>query len=184
MSKIGKLPIKIPAGTIIEIKADKVEVKGPKGSLNLKIRPEIDVQKDGDIVQVSQKIQSRISRSLWGLTRTLIDNMIIGVTQGYEKILEMHGVGYRAFLEGEDLKITAGFSHPVIVKSIAGIKFEVEGNNIIKISGIDKQLVGQTAAQIRGIRLPDAYKGKGIRYQGEIIKLKPGKSAKTGAAGA
>lgn len=185
MSKIGKQPITIPEGITVKIDQNEVSVAGPLGKLSLKVRPEMKVvlaEKKGQVL-VEPKNASRMARSLHGLTRTLINNMIEGVVKGFEKILEIQGVGYRAALEGQSLHLSLGFSHPVIFPPPSGIKFSLEGNNLIKINGIDKQLVGQTAAQIRDIKLPDAYKGKGIRYQGEIVKLKPGKAAKTGAAG-
>ena len=183
MSKIGKQPIKIPEGVTVEKDSNEIVIKGPKGSLTLKIRPELEVKKNTEQIEVVRKKQNRLSRCLHGLSRTLIANMIKGVTEGFEKTLELHGVGYRAFLEGEGLKITVGFSHPVLFKQVEGIKFQVEGLNLIKISGCDKQLVGQIAAQIKAIKPPEPYKGKGIRYQNEVVKLKPGKAAKTGAAG-
>ena len=181
MSKVGKQPIKIPEGVTVEIQPNLVVVSGPQGKLEQKIRPELEIKKSQDEILILAKGKSKLARSLHGLTRTLINNMIKGVTQGFSKILELHGVGYRVALEKESLKITVGFSHPVMVEPIEGIQFQVEGNNLIKILGIDKQLVGQVAAQIRAIRPPDAYKGKGIRYQGEEVKLKPGKAAKTEA---
>ena len=184
MSKIGKQPIKISEGVTVEIKDNQVVVSGPKGRLKQEIRPEIEVKKSGDQIWVSTKNKSKFSRSIHGLIRSLISNMIKGVTCGFEKTLELHGVGYRAFLEGENLKISVGFSHPVIIKQIKGVEYKVEGDNVIKVSGIDKQLVGQIAAKIRDIKKPDPYKGKGIRYQGELIKKKPGKAAKAEASGA
>ena len=183
MSKIGKKPIEILDQVTVEIKNGQIFVAGPKGSLNLKIRPEIKVFIKGNQVFVSRDRNDRLSRSLHGLTRTLIANAVEGVTNGFSKTLEMVGTGYRASLEGENLVLAVGFSHPVKVLPPSGIKFEVEGNNKIKISGIDKALVGQVAAQIRKIRPPDPYKGKGIRYEGEEVKLKPGKAGKAGAVG-
>jgi large subunit ribosomal protein L6 len=182
MSRIGKQPIKIPETVKIELKDNLVIVNGPKASLEQKIRPEIKVEKKEDQLLVSTKGTGKAAKSLHGVSRTLIANMIEGVTNGFEKTLELHGVGYRVAPEGQGLKISVGFSHPVVVEPIEGIKFSVEANNLIKVSGADKQLVGQTAAQIRDIRRPEPYKGKGIRYQGETIKLKPGKAAKAGAA--
>lgn len=183
MSKIGKQPIAVPEGVSIKIDQNKVIVAGPKGELNFKVRPEMKVVMEKGQILVSPKNKSRMAKALHGLTRTLISNMIVGVTQGFEKTLELQGVGYRVALEAKSLNLSLGFSHPVVFDPPAGISFSLEGNNLIKIMGIDKQLVGQTAAQIRDIKPPDAYKGKGIRYQGEVIKLKPGKAAKTGAAG-
>ena len=183
MSKVGKQAIKIPEGVEVLIEGNKVVVKGKNGTLEKKIGSEIGIKKEGDEIKLEAKSQSRMARALHGLFRTLVANMIEGVTKGYEKKLELQGVGYRAALEGGKLKLTVGFSHPVIVEAKEGIKIEVEGNNLIKVSGADKQLVGQVAAGIRDIRPPEVYKGKGIRYQGEVVKLKPGKAAKTGAAG-
>lgn len=179
MSKIGRQAIKIPAGVKVEIKDNQVAVAGPKGGLTIKIRPEISIKKSGDELMVIAKGKSRITNPLHGLTRSLLANMVEGVTEGFQKTLELHGVGYRAALEGGNLKISVGFSHPVIVEAVEGIEFQVEGNNVVKILGADKQLVGQTAAKIREIKKPEPYKGKGIRYQGELIKKKPGKAAKS-----
>ena len=183
MSKIGKQPITILEGVTVKIDQNTVAVSGPLGQLNLKVRPEIKVVEENGQILVTPKNKSRMARALHGLTRTLISNMIKGVTKNFEKTLELQGVGYRVALEDQNLNLSLGFSHPVIFQPPAGIKFSVEGNNLIKISGIDKQLVGQTTALIRVIKPPDAYKGKGIRYQGEVVKLKPGKAAKTGTAG-
>jgi large subunit ribosomal protein L6 len=178
------MPIPIPEKVAVEIDGGKVIVTGPKGKLEQVIRPEIKVEKKEKEIKVTAKDKTKIGRSLHGLSRTLIANMIKGVVDGYEKVLELHGVGYRAKLDGKNLYLTVGFSHPVIIEPKPEIEFEVEGKNIIKVRGIDKQLVGQTTAEIRAVRKPDAYKGKGIRYQGEKIKLKPGKAAKIGAEGA
>jgi large subunit ribosomal protein L6 len=182
MSKVGKKPIQILTGVTVEIQPNLVTVSGPRGRLVQRIRPEIGIEKAGEALIIKARTKSKLAKSLHGLVRTLISNMIKGVTQGFEKTLVLHGVGYRVSLEGEGLKIALGFSHPVMVEPIEGIKYEVEGNNVIKISGADKQLVGQVAAKIREIKKPEPYKGKGIRYQGEEIRLKPGKAAKTGAA--
>jgi len=178
MSRIGKQAIKIPTEVDLEITSDKVVVKGPKGDLNLDLRKEIKVKKEDSQLLIERKENSKLVRSLHGLTRTLIANMIEGVTKGFTKNLELTGVGYRASLEGEDLVLKVGFSHPVRVKPHKGIKFTVAKNKI-EVIGIDKQKVGDMAAKIRKIRPPDAYKGKGIRYQGEKVKIKPGKAAKT-----
>ena len=183
MSQIGKQPIKIPKEVTVEIADGQVIVSGPKGKLEQKIRQEIEVKKSGEQILVSTKNKSKFSKSIHGLTRSLIANTIEGVTHGFEKTLELHGVGYRAFLEGGNLKISVGFSHPVIIKQVKGIEYRVEGDNVIKVFGIDKQLVGQITAKIRDVRKPDPYKGKGIRYQGELVKKKPGKAAKTEASG-
>jgi len=183
MSRIGKRPIKIPKGVTVELKNGEIVVLGPKGSLPVKFRPEIEVLVENNQILVRRKGENKLARSLHGLTRTLIANVLEGVTNGFSKTLEVVGTGYRASLEGENLVLAIGFSHLVKVPPPPGIKFEVEGNNKIKISGIDKALVGRVTAQIRKIRPPDPYKGKGIRYEGEEIKLKPGKAGKTGAAG-
>jgi len=183
MSKIGKMPIPIPEKVNVEINGNTVMVKGPKGSLEQVFRPEIKVKKKQGKIIVSAKKENRVSRSLHGLTRSLIANMVKGVIGGYDKVLELHGVGYRAKMEGGTLRLRVGFSHPVRIEPPKGIEFEVEGKDVVTVKGIDKQLVGQTAAKIRDVRPPDAYKGKGIRYKGEVIKLKPGKAAKIGAEG-
>jgi len=184
MSRIGKKPIQIPEGVNVEVKNGAVVVTGPKGSLTVNFRPEIEVLVEDKKILVKRKGENKLAKSLHGLTRTLIANAVEGVTNGFSKSLEVVGTGYRASLEGETLVLAVGFSHLVKVSPPPGIKFEVEGNNKIKVSGIDKALVGQVAAQIRKIRPPDPYKGKGIRYEGEEVKLKPGKAGKAGAAGA
>lgn len=184
MSRVGREPIIIPEGVTVEIKGNGVKVSGPKGSLSLEMRPEIKAKvKEGKIL-VTRQNEEQMSRALHGLTRTLIDNLVIGVTQGYEKTLKIEGIGYRAVMEGENLVLSVGFSHPIKISSVQGIKFEVKDNNLIKISGIDKGLVGQWTAKIRAIRPPEPYKGKGIRYLGEQVKHKAGKAGKAGAAGA
>jgi large subunit ribosomal protein L6 len=174
MSRVGKKPIEIPKDVEVKMEKRKVLIKGPKGELSQEFRPEVEVfVKEGKIF-ITPKIQTKKTSAYWGLTRALLANMVIGVTNGYEKKLEIQGIGYKAVLEGEDLKLQAGFTHPVKVKKPEGIKFSVE-KEVITISGIDKKLVGETAAKIRKIRPPDPYKGKGIRYQGEIVKKKVGK---------
>ncbi|MBM7051214.1 MULTISPECIES: 50S ribosomal protein L6 [unclassified Rothia (in: high G+C Gram-positive bacteria)] len=178
MSRIGRLPISVPAGVEVKIDGNLVAVKGPKGELSRKISAPITVaQNDGEIV-VSRPNDERESRSLHGLSRTLIQNMIIGVTEGYSKKLEIVGTGYRVMAKGSDLEFALGYSHPVTVKAPEGITFAVEGNNKLTVSGIDKQIVGQVAANIRGLRKPDPYKGKGVRYEGEQIRRKVGKAGK------
>lgn len=183
MSRIGQQPIKIPKGVEADYRQSVLVVKGPKGELKQKIRPELKAEISKDEIKVIRKKNDRFSRSLHGLTRTLIANMIVGVTEGYGKVLKLVGTGYRVKKEGEKLSLSLGFSHPVTIEPIEDIQFEVEGNDTIKISGIDKGLVGQVAAKIRQIRPPEPYKGKGIRYQGEEVKHKPGKAGKVGAAG-
>jgi len=184
MSRIGKKPIEIPPAVEVKIEGQKVFIKGPKGDLQREVLPEIKVEtKEGKIFVSPQKDTKR-TNAFWGLTRVLIFNMVKGVSEGYEKKLEIQGVGYRASLEGEDLVLQVGFSHPVKIKKIEGIKFSIE-KNIITISGIDKELVGQIAAKIRKIKPPEPYKGKGIRYLGEQVRRKAGKKVVTaGAPGA
>jgi len=184
MSRVGRKPIDIPEGVTVEVNNGAVVVTGPKGSLTVSFRPEIEVLVENKQVLVKRKKENKLAKSLHGLTRTLIANAVEGVTNGFSKSLEVVGTGYRASLEGETLVLAVGFSHLVKVPPPQGIKFEVEENNKIKVSGIDKALVGQVAAQIRKIRPPDPYKGKGIRYEGEGVKLKPGKAGKAGAVGA
>jgi len=176
MSRIGKQPIEIPQGVNITIENNLVNVKGPKGELERYIRPEIKIEQKENQLIVGPDKETKRTGALWGLSRTLIANMVLGVTVGYSKKLEIQGVGYRASLEGENLVLLMGFSHPVKIEKVEGIKFEVEKNNII-VSGIDKELVGQVAAKIRKVRPPEPYKGKGIRYEGEYVRIKAGKKA-------
>ena len=178
MSRVGKKPIKILEGVEIKIHGQKITVKGPKGELSREIRPEIMIQeKQGEII-VTPKVESKRFGAFWGLTRSLIANMVQGVAEGYEKKLDVQGLGYKANLEGEDLALKVGFSHIVKFSGVEGIKFLVD-KNIITVSGIDKEKVGQTAAKIRKIRPPEPYKGKGIRYEGEEVRIKVGKKAAT-----
>ncbi len=178
MSRVGKKPILIPEGVEVKIDNQRVLVKGPKGELSQEIRPEIKVEiKEGKIL-VLPKIETKKTRAFWGLTRALLANMTKGVVQEYEKKLEITGIGFRAQVSGEDLVLYVGFSHPVKVSLPSGIKCSVE-KNLITISGIDKELVGQFAATIRKIKPPEPYKGKGIAYLGEIIRRKVGKKAAT-----
>jgi len=182
MSRIGKKPILIPEGVEVKVEGNKIFVKGKKGELTRLIPLEIKVEKKEKEIIVSLVKETKKSKALWGLTRTLIFNMIEGVVNGYEKKLELQGVGYRANLEGEDLVLQIGFSHPVKVKKPEGINFSIN-KNIVTVLGIDKELVGQVAAKIRKIRPPEPYKGKGIRYLGEKVRRKLGKKA-AGAQGA
>lgn len=178
MSRVGKKPILIPDGVEVKIDGQKVTIKGPKGELQKEMRPEIKVEiKEGKIL-ISPKIETKQTKALWGLSRALLYNMTEGVTKGYEKQLEIQGIGYRANLEGEDLVLQIGFSHPLKIKQPAGIKFSIN-KNTISITGIDKGLVSQTAAQIRKIKPPEPYKGTGIKYVGEVIKRKAGKKVVT-----
>lgn len=181
MSRIGKKEITIPAGVEITIEdlefGQKVSVKGPNGELSRVIRPELSIVKEDGLVKVLRKAEDRKSRALHGLSRTLINNMVVGVTTGFKKELDIVGVGYRAMLKGTDLDFQVGKSHPVIVKPPQGVKFTVEENNTrIIIEGFDKELVGQIAANIIAIRPPEPYKGKGIRVKGQHIRRKAGKS--------
>ncbi len=179
MSRIGKLPVSVPAGVEVNIDAATVSVKGPKGELTNTFSSILNIEKaeDGSIV-VTRPNDEREARSLHGLTRTLINNMIIGVSEGYKKTLELVGVGYRAAVKGDKLELQLGYSHPVIVEKPAGITFECPEQTKIVVSGIDKQQVGQVAADIRKWRKPEPYKGKGIRYEGEHVRRKEGKAAK------
>jgi large subunit ribosomal protein L6 len=183
MSRIGQKSIIIPEGVSVKVTGQIVEVAGSGGELKLNFRPEIKVDINKGAVCVSRRQDNQLGRSLHGLTRTLIANMVKGVSEGYSKTLKLVGTGYRVKQEGDKLILSLGFSHPVVVEPIDKIEFEVKGNDTIKIKGIDKALVGQTAAQIRALRKPEPYKGKGIRYEGEEVKLKPGKAGKAGAAG-
>jgi large subunit ribosomal protein L6 len=178
MSRIGRLPIDIPAGVTVTIDGQAVAVKGPKGELALVIAAPIEAKVEENQVLVSRPDDERTSRSLHGLTRTLIANQIIGVTQGYSKGLEIVGTGYRVAQKGSAIEFALGFSHPVTVEPPAGITLSVEGNNKVTVAGIDKQAVGETAANIRKIKKPEPYKGKGIRYAGEVVRRKAGKSGK------
>ncbi|MFN4002517.1 MULTISPECIES: 50S ribosomal protein L6 [Microcella] len=178
MSRIGRMPIDIPGGVEVKIDGQAVSVKGPKGELSLTVASPIEVAIEDNQVVVTRPDDERASRSLHGLTRTLIANQIIGVTQGYSKGLEVVGTGYRVQAKGEGVEFALGFSHPVTVNPPAGITFTVEGNNKLTVSGIDKQAVGEVAANIRKIRKPEPYKGKGVRYAGEVVRRKAGKAGK------
>ncbi len=179
MSRIGKAPITVPSGVDITISGPSVKVKGPKGELGYDLVGDVTVERDGDTLVVARADDSRGNRSLHGLQRTLIANMVVGVSEGFVKELEIVGVGYRAAAQGKDgLELALGFSHPVKVKAPAGVTFEVPQPTRIIVRGFDKQLVGQVAADIRKIRKPEPYKGKGIRYAGERVLRKAGKSAK------
>ncbi|WP_345752712.1 50S ribosomal protein L6 [Microbacterium rhizophilus] len=178
MSRIGRLPIDIPAGVTVTVDGQQVAVKGPKGELTLVVAKPLEVKVEENQVLVTRPDDERESRSLHGLTRTLINNNIIGVTQGYTKGLEVVGTGYRVAQKGSSVEFALGFSHPVTVEPPAGITLTVEGNNKLTVSGIDKQAVGETAANIRKIRKPEPYKGKGVRYAGEVVRRKAGKAGK------
>lgn len=180
MSRIGKEPVVIPSGVDVKIDGNTITVKGPKGSLTHEFSPVVNVTSDGKQIVVTIPDHSRESESLHGLTRSLINNMVEGVEKGFSKELNLVGVGYRAKLQGRDLEMTLGYSHPVIVKAPEGITFQCPKNDVIIVSGPDKQVVGQTAAEIRNWRKPEPYKGKGIRYAGEHVRRKLGKAAKSG----
>jgi large subunit ribosomal protein L6 len=179
MSRIGKLPIPVPAGVDIDIDGNTVTVKGPKGQLSHAVASPITVVRaDDGTIAVSRPDDERQNRALHGLTRSLLANMVTGVTEGFEKRLEIQGVGYRVVPRGSDLEFAVGFSHTVSVKAPEGITFRVESPTRFSVSGIDKQAVGETAANIRKIRKPEPYKGKGIRYAGEVVRRKVGKAGK------
>ena len=178
MSRIGRLPISIPAGVTVTVDGSAVSVKGPKGELVLNVASPIEVKVEDNQVVVSRPDDERESRSLHGLTRTLIHNNIIGVTEGYTKGLEVVGTGYRVAQKGTSVEFALGFSHPVVVEAPEGITLTVEGNNKLTVAGISKQAVGEAAANIRKIRKPEPYKGKGVRYAGEVVRRKAGKAGK------
>ena len=175
MSRIGKKAIAVPAGVTITLNGQDISVKGPKGLLNWTVVEEIEVKHEGANLNVTPRGETARHKSMWGLSRTLIANMVKGVTDGFEQSLEMVGVGYRAAMQGQKLELLLGFSHPVIIDPPAGITFVVPKQTEVKIQGIDKQLVGELAAKIRKIRPPEPYKGKGVKYAGEKVRRKEGK---------
>ena len=179
MSRIGRMPIAIPAGVTVTIAENNhVTVKGPKGTLERALPLEMTIKQEGDDIVVSRPNDLKKNKSLHGLTRTLIHNMVVGVTEGYEKVLEVNGVGYRAAKQGNKLVLSLGYSHPVEMVDPEGITSVLDGQNIIKVQGIDKEKVGQYAAEIRSTRKPEPYKGKGIKYSTEVIRRKVGKTGK------
>jgi large subunit ribosomal protein L6 len=178
MSRIGRLPIPVPSGVDVAIEGRTVTVKGPKGELNHTVAEPITVEREDGTLLVKRPNDERVSRALHGLSRTLVANMIDGVTTGYIKTLEIVGTGYRVTAKGSDLEFALGFSHPVVVRPPEGITFKVERPTLFSVEGIDKQKVGEVAANIRKIRPPEPYKGKGVRYQGEIVRRKAGKAGK------
>jgi len=179
MSRIGRLPITVPAGVDVTIDGDDVTVKGPKGTLSLTVPAPISVERGDDgTIAVTRPSDNREARSLHGLSRTLVANMVQGVTDGYTKKLEIVGTGYRVIAKGADLEFALGFSHPVIIPAPDGISFAVESPTRFSVSGIDKQQVGEVAANLRKLRKPDPYKGKGVRYEGEVIRRKAGKAGR------
>ncbi len=177
MSRIGKRPLPLPAGVAAKVDGGQVTVKGPKGELQRRVHSEMKVRVDGSQLLVERPSDEAKHKALHGLTRALLKNMVEGVTQGYSKTLEIQGVGYKAEVRPPGVRLTVGFSHPVDYKAPVGIKMSVENNVLLKIEGIDKELVGQVAAEIRKVRPPEPYKGKGIRYQGEQVRRKAGKTA-------
>jgi large subunit ribosomal protein L6 len=179
MSRIGRLPIPVPSGVDVQIDGRAVTVKGPKGTLQHTVAEPIDIRREDDgTLQVVRPNDERANRALHGLSRTLVANMVIGVTDGYSKTLEIVGTGYRVQARGADLEFALGFSHPVHVPAPEGITFTVEAPTRFVVSGVDKQKVGEVAANIRKLRKPDPYKGKGVRYQGEVVRRKAGKAGK------
>jgi large subunit ribosomal protein L6 len=180
LSRIGRKPIVIPQGVQVEINGATVKVKGPKGELVQTVHPEMKLIKTENQLTVERPSDAKRHRSLHGLTRTLVGNMVLGVTTGFSKALDINGVGYRAAKQGANLILTIGYSHPVELQPLPGIEFEVPAANKIIVKGLDKQVVGQMAAQIRSIREPEPYKGKGIKYETEVIRRKAGKAGKAG----
>ena len=178
MSRIGRLPVSIPSGVDIKVEGQDVSVKGPKGELSLTIPNPITVEVAEGNLEVKRPDDERDSRARHGLTRSLINNMVLGVTEGYEKKMEIHGTGYRVAAKGSNLEFSLGYSHPILIEAPDGINFAVENPTRFSVQGIDKQLVGEVAANIRKLRKPDPYKGKGVRYAGEQIRRKVGKAGK------
>ena len=175
MSRIGKQTIAIPSGVNVTLDGQTVTVEGPKGQLAWTVAEEIEVRQEGGEIALTPRADSQRSRAMWGLSRTLVNNMVVGVTQGYEQTLELVGVGYRAAMKGQALSMQLGFSHDIDIPPPQGIAFAVPKQTEIRVSGIDKQMVGETAARIRRIRPPEPYKGKGVRYAGEKVRRKEGK---------
>jgi large subunit ribosomal protein L6 len=184
MSRIGKLPVTVPKGVDVKLDGQTVHVKGPKGELTRTFHPAVELSREDGTVVVKRKDETQQSRALHGLSRTLLANMVQGVTDGYTRDLEISGTGYRAQLAGKKLTLALGYSHPIEIDPPSGIAFTVETPQKLRVSGIDKQLVGEMAAKIRGLRVPDPYKAKGVKYAGEVIRRKAGKAGKVGAKGA
>ena len=178
MSRVGNAPIPIPSGVDVGISGSEVTVKGPRGSLTQVFRRSMTIYQDNGVLKVERSSDEREDRAIHGLTRSLLANMVTGVTEGYVKTLDLVGVGYRVQQSGDGLTLSVMFSHTVEVSAVPGITLEVEGNNRIYVRGIDKQMVGQVAAEIRSVRPPNVYTGKGVRYAGEQVRIKPGKSAR------
>ncbi len=180
MSRIGRLPISLPPGVDVTLEGRTITVTGPKGSLRRDLHPEMLVERDDGMIVVKRPSDDKVHRQLHGLTRTLVANMVTGVSGGYRRTLEITGVGYRAQLVGRNLQLALGYSHPVEVKPPEGITFELESPVKLHVVGIDKELVGRVAAQVRATRRPEPYKGKGVRYSGEVVRRKAGKAGKIG----
>ena len=180
MSRIGRLPIAVPAGVDVTIDGRAITVTGPKGSLHRDLHPDMTVVREGDSLLVSRPSEQKVHKQLHGLTRTLVSNMVIGVSTGYRKGLEITGVGYRATKIGNNLQLNLGYSHPIEIDPPAGIAFELENPTRLAVTGIDKELVGHVAARVRAQRKPEPYKGKGVRYAGEVVRRKAGKAGKIG----
>ncbi|MBF6605528.1 MAG: 50S ribosomal protein L6 [Chloroflexi bacterium] len=180
MSRIGRLPIAVPAGVDVAIDGRSITVSGPKGSLHRDLHPDMTVRQEDGTILVSRPTEQKVHKQLHGLTRTLVANMVIGVSTGYRKGLEITGVGYRAQKVGERLLLNLGYSHPIEIDPPSGISFEVENPTRVAVVGIDKELVGQVAATVRSTRKPEPYKGKGVRYTGEVVRRKAGKAGKIG----
>ncbi len=180
MSRIGRLPITVPSGVDVTIDGRNVTVTGPKGSLSRSLHPDMTVSREDGTLVVTRPTEQKTHKQLHGLTRTLVNNMVVGVTDGYRKGLEITGVGYRAALNGKKLTLNLGYSHPIEIDPPEGITFEVENPTRLAVVGIDKELVGQIAAKVRQTRKPEPYKGKGVRYSGEYIRRKAGKAGKIG----
>jgi large subunit ribosomal protein L6 len=178
MSRIGKRPINIPAKVQVSIEGQHVAVKGPKGELSRVLPSEVSIEQEGETILVKRRDESRAARQRHGLSRTLVANMVDGVSQGFQRRLEIQGVGYRAAVQGRNLILNVGYSHPVQIEPPDGIQMAVENNTNVVVSGIDKEIVGNIAARIRAVRPPEVYKGKGIRYAGEVVRRKAGKAGK------
>ncbi len=176
MSRVGKLPVDIPQGVEVKISGQDVQIKGPKGTLSRTFHPLVEIAQEDGALRVKPREESQKARGLWGLSRSLLNNMVQGVTQGFTRVLEINGVGYRAEVAGDTLKLALGFSHPVEFKLPKGISASVEKNTVLTLTGIDKELLGQTCATIRAFRPPEPYKGKGIKYAEETIRRKVGKA--------
>jgi len=180
MSRIGRLPIAVPSGVTVTVDGRSITVVGPKGTLSRELHPDMAVNQSEGTLQVERPDESKTHKELHGLTRTLVSNMVVGVTSGYRKGLEITGVGYRATLNGRKLQLNLGYSHPIEIDPPSGISFEVENPTRLAVVGIDKELVGQIAAKVRSMRKPEPYKGKGVRYAGEVVRRKAGKAGKIG----